>query len=359
MFSYSKKYNDPPYTFMFCDIQILIIANGNKIWGEIYMAEKFGVGLWVFGLILDRFVSTGYKPQQSLQEKIKQVSGVNKIKGVEIFFPTDFNEEQVDYVKGLVSKNNLEIATICVDLYSDPRWQNGSFSSKDLKLREEAVTITKKAVEISRRLDVNNCSLWLGQDGFDYMFHDYERHWDSLCESIRDIANHGKNVTIFLEYKPKEPRTHLHLANLGKTLYLISDVGLPNVGVVLDTGHGMMADEDLGETVFLLARRNIPFTMHFNDNYGYWDDDMIVGSINFWKYVELFYYLKKCGYNGWYDIDIYPYREDPKKAVGQCVDFMAYMKKMVNKHYDKIDKLVQKEDVHLAIDALRKTFLKE
>lgn len=62
--------------------------------------------------------------------------------------------------------------------------------------------------------------------------------------------------------------------------------------------------------------------VHFNNNYVFWDDDMIVGAINFWKYVELFYQLEKNEYDGWYDLDIFPYREDPAKAVDQCINFI-------------------------------------
>ncbi len=40
------------------------------------------------------------------------------------------------------------------------------------------------------------------------------------------------------------------------------------------------------------------FRMHFNDNYGGWDDDMIVGSVHFPLYVKLMYGLKETGYIG-------------------------------------------------------------
>jgi xylose isomerase len=64
------------------------------------------------------------------------------------------------------------------------------------------------------------------------------------------------------------------------------------------------------------------FHLHFNDNYRYWDDDMIVGSVHLVEYVELLYWLKKIGYNGWYSMDQYPYREDGKHAIEESVKFI-------------------------------------
>jgi xylose isomerase len=98
--------------------------------------------------------------------------------------------------------------------------------------------------------------------------------------------------------------------------------------------------------------------MHFNDSYGFWDDDMIPGSVNFWRYVELFYQLKKIGYDGWHDLDIFPYREDPVRAVEQGISFIDYTRRQVDEHYGEIKSLVEEGDVHKTIDGLRKIFLR-
>nr|NIO03081.1 hypothetical protein [Pseudomonadota bacterium]NIS67446.1 hypothetical protein [Pseudomonadota bacterium] len=50
--------------------------------------------------------------------------------------------------------------------------------------------------------------------------------------------------------------------------------------------------------------------IHFNDAYGCFDDDMIASSIHIWQTLEMLYYMDKVGYDGWYGLDIFPYRED-------------------------------------------------
>jgi len=76
-----------------------------------------------------------------------------------------------------------------------------------------------------------------------------------MIEGISEIARHNEKITIFLEYKQKEPRTHLQIANVAKVLYMIEEADLENIGVLIDVGHAWMADENLAESVAPVHRR--------------------------------------------------------------------------------------------------------
>jgi len=69
--------------------------------------------------------------------------------------------------------------------------------------------------------------------------------------------------------------------------------------------------------------------MHFNDNYRSWDDDMIVGSVHLVEYVELLFWLREIGYEGWYSMDQYPYRENGQAAVRESVAFLMEIEKLL------------------------------
>jgi xylose isomerase len=45
------------------------------------------------------------------------------------------------------------------------------------------------------------------------------------------------------------------------------------------------------------------------------------------EYVELIYWLQKTGYDGWYSLDIFPYREDGVKAAAESI---AWIKKLAS-----------------------------
>jgi len=113
------------------------------------------------------------------------------------------------------------------------------------------------------------------------------------------------------------------------TLLLAQEVGLPNVGVTIDTGHSLVAGENLAEAAALLMKAGKLFHMHFNDNYRFWDDDMIVGSVHLVEFIELLFWLKDLGYSGWYSMDQYPYREDAQGALRNSVEFLQGIEAML------------------------------
>ena len=49
---------------------------------------------------------------------------------------------------------------------------------------------------------------------------------------------------------------------------------------------------------------------------------MIVGSIHLPEYFEMLFWLQKTGYEGWYSMDQYPYREDGYQAVRSSVLYL-------------------------------------
>ena len=50
-----------------------------------------------------------------------------------------------------------------------------------------------------------------------------------------------------IEYKEKEPRTHMFFSSAARTLLAIEDMGVGNVGLVLDLGHSLFAKETFVE----------------------------------------------------------------------------------------------------------------
>jgi len=95
-----------------------------------------------------------------------------------------------------------------------------------------------------------------------------------------------------------------------------------------------------------LAKRagNLLFHMHFNDNHGGWDDDMIVGSVHSTVYVDLLFQLKKTGYNGWLSMDQYPYREDATDAIAESMHWVRRIEQIVEDNFAKIDALIKMND---------------
>ena len=106
-----------------------------------------------------------------------------------------------------MNANGLGINGFAMRYYTNPAFKLGAFTNPDKKIRQEAIDLTKKGIDVARQSNSNLMTLWLGQDGFDYGFQaDYKKLWQDEIDGIREVALHDKECQISIEYKPNEPR---------------------------------------------------------------------------------------------------------------------------------------------------------
>ncbi|MBU0477181.1 sugar phosphate isomerase/epimerase [bacterium] len=323
---------------------------GNKL--------KIDTGTTAFSSCSDRFVKKGYREQISFERQLEMLAKVEGITGVALDYPTQYRDPVK--LKKLLKKVGLQLGMTEIDMYSDRHWKFGSLSALDKKIRKEAVSLVKRGMDAAVEAEGADVQLWLGQDGYDYPFQaDYSKAWNYLIESITEIANYRKDIKIVIEYKIKEPRNRIFISTIGKALLICERIGLSHVGITLDVGHSLMALENPAESAVLALNSGRLFHLHLNDNYRDWDHDMLPGTVNLWETLELFYWLEKMNFNGWYGIDIYPYREDGTKALTQTVKYIKKMAEIAEElEKSDIDTLQQKGDLLKIIDFLRRKILR-
>ncbi|MDD3904446.1 MAG: sugar phosphate isomerase/epimerase family protein [Sphaerochaeta sp.] len=321
----------------------------------------YSIILGNLGNTCDRFLSSGYKDELPKETLIKQASEIDGVTGVELVGTWDVSPDNVDKVGEMLDKYNLRCVSIIPDHFSQKRWGRGSLSAKDPEIRKQALDYTFECVEMARKLGCKTLNIWPGQDGYDYILQSNlitERRY--LMENIQKVAASAPDIQFSLEYKPKEPRNFSFMARASDTLLLAKETGLPNVGVTIDTGHALVAGENVAESIVILQEygRKL-FHMHFNDNYGNWDDDMIVGSVHFPLYVEALFWLKETKYTGWLSMDQYPYREDGQGALSESVAFLQMIESKLNDQVlSELRELVNTGDAVKSQRWLRHTFFK-
>src|SRR5690606_3034293 len=95
----------------------------------------------------------------------------------------------------LIQNAGLTVSVLNVELVCEPQWKNGSFSSFDPKMRELAISRTKKAMDMAALCGCDTVNLWLGLDGFDYAFEaDYVSGWTNLINGIRECAQYRPEI---------------------------------------------------------------------------------------------------------------------------------------------------------------------
>ena len=277
---------------------------------------KYSAIVGSLGQNVDRFLREGYKyPEEiknSFQEEVDALAGLGVLDALDLYYAEEGVNSDPNAVNELMDKYGLVISSTFPNLFGERRWQNGSLTNTDPAVREAAIELCKKAMDFNAGLKGDApITLWLGQDGFDYPLQvDYAKQFDDLADAIRQLADYRPDVRITLEAKIREPRNRCVIDTVSTALLYCKEVDRPNVGLAIDVGHIWQAQQNVGQTIALAAKMGKLWTMHMNDNYTAWDDDMIAGSVHHIEYIEMFYYLKKYEYDGYMAVDIFPYRDN-------------------------------------------------
>jgi xylose isomerase len=323
------------------------------------MTNNYAAILGNLGNTCDRFLSSGYKDQHTKAEMFRQAAAIPDVTGIELVGTWDVTTGNVKEIKQLLSDHQLKCVSIIPDHFSQKKWGQGAFTSRQPVIRKEAIQHTCEMVDVAVELQCSIVNIWPGQDGYDYPFQgNFIQSHEWLVEGLRQCADYRPEIQIALEYKMKEPRTHSYLARASDTLLLAKDIDRENVGVTIDFGHALLAYENVAESAAMLARSGKLFHMHFNDNYRYWDDDMIVGSIHTIEYLELLLWLRKLNYQGWFSMDLYPYREDAAQAIAESIRWLKALEERMEKYgYEKIETLIAEGSATHTVREMRKLLL--
>lgn len=295
-----------------------------------YTYPKFGAGLWHFANYIDRYAVDGYGPALSTLDQIKLAGSVEDLSYVDVPYP--FTEGvTVAQVKKALDQAGLKAIGVTPEIYLR-RFSRGAFTNPDPALRKQAFDLMHEAATVVRELGANYVKIWPGQDGWDYPFQvDHKNLWKLAVDGMRELASANPDVKFAIEYKPREPRVKMTWDSAARTLLGIEDIGLDNVGVLLDFGHALFAGESPADSAQLIIDRGRLFGMDVNDNLRGWDDDLVVGTVHMTEIFEFFYVLKINNWDGVWQLDQFPFREDHVEAANLSIRFLKHIYRALDK----------------------------
>lgn len=298
--------------------------------------------------ISDRFMTCGYKRNYRYDEILDELAKLKVLDGVELCFSTQGGvESDLEALLPLLDRYKFHPSFVNSSLFGEQQWMYGSLCSPDPAVRKRAISDTKRGLDFTRAVKAAGYNLWTGQDGFDYPFQtDYQRQWDNFIGSVRELCDYAPDLKITLEPKPREPRNRSLIDTVPTALLACAEIGRPNAGLTIDVGHTLAAGGNMARDLDMALRSKRLFNVHTNDNYGTWDDDMIVGSVHLIEFLEMFYVLGRRGYDGWISVDIFPYRENQFEAVRESVLYMERFAALVAKiGIERLTGLIEKGSV--------------
>lgn len=322
------------------------------------MKRKYSVFIFNVASCCDRYC-TAYGREYSIDEMFDRVKSIPELSAVDLVLNQQFTSN-LDVVRNNIKRTGLKVASVAVDTFANPIYQQGSLSSINPEIRSRAITDAKNAIDFAKEVNCDIVTLWPGQDGYDYLFQaDYINERQLFQDGLKELCEYDRDVTITLEYKIKEPRTHSYISTVGSTLLMINTIGCANAGIALDYGHSALGYETPAEAVAMCKMYGDRLKhIHINDNYRLWDDDMIVGSVHSLEYLEFIYWLRKTGYDGYMTLDQFPFREDGRDAVSESAKWLECFEAIIdNADMDEIADVISRKDAILSSKLMRKLLL--
>lgn len=257
----------------------------------------------------DRFHE--YNEERTLDERLKMVWEMQDIDGIEVVFP--YETDDAEELRSLTSRYHLNIAAVNVNVKAEPEFRDGGLTSCDPGVRGQAVQFMKNAKDYAKAVGANKVTCCPLADGYEFNFQcHYAQSWKYLVETFGEAGSYFPEIPLFIEYKPSETRGRCFVDSAARTLCLLNDIGIEQMGVTLDFGHSTYGGENPAEALSMIAESRFSYYIHINDNDAKWDWDFMVGTKHLLDYVEFLYYLQEYGYTDYLTSDTSPTRWDIK-----------------------------------------------
>ncbi|MEQ8767680.1 MAG: xylose isomerase [Planctomycetota bacterium] len=219
-----------------------------------------------------------------------------------------------DFQKAL-SATGLRVPMATTNLFSDPAFRDGAFTSHDPEVRAYALHKTMHAMDLGVSLGATTYVFWGGREGCEV---DAGKDPLEALKWMREAMNflthyakdQGYDLRFALEAKPNEPRADIYLPTTGAMLAFIETLDHSEmVGVNPEVAHEHMASLNFTHAVAQAWDAGKLFHIDLNDQTGpRYDQDLRFGSSNPKAAFHLVRFLESVGYEGPRHFDAHAYR---------------------------------------------------
>jgi len=208
------------------------------------------------------------------------------------------------------------------NLFSDPVFKDGAFTSNDPKVRAYALHKTLHAIDLGVEFGAGVYVFWGGREGTETdaaksALEASQRTREALNFCCEYVLDQKYDLKLALEAKPNEPRGDLYNPTTGHMLAFIASLDHPElVGVNPEVAHEHMSGLNFMHGVAQAWEAGKLFHIDLNDQYpGRYDQDLRFGSRDVKAAFFLVKFLEEVGYGGSRHFDAHAYRSEDYEGV--------------------------------------------
>ena len=290
--------------------------------------HRFTFGLWTVGNRGRDPFGDATRPSLSPIRMVKRLSELGAY-GVNLhdndLVPIDASAAERDRIvhefKQALEDYGMKVPMATTNLFYDPVFKDGAFTSSDPRVRLYALQKTMRSMDLGAELGAKIYVFWGGREGAEVDAAKDPRDalkWNRealnfLCEYSMD---QGYNYRFALEAKPNEPRGDIYLPTTGAMLGFIATLDHPEmVGVNPEVGHEQMSGLNFYHVVAQAIEAGKLFHIDLNDQKGpRFDQDLRFGSESI-KNLFFLVRLLESAYDGPRHFDAHSYRSENEDGV--------------------------------------------
>jgi xylose isomerase len=293
-------------------------------------ADKFTFGLWTVGNPGRDPFGEAVRPRLTPAEIVDLLGEAGGVHGVNFhdndLIPIDATEAEAAEIKkdfrASLRRNKIKVPMATTNLFSDPVFKDGAFTSNDAEVRAYAIQKTMKSMALGKEFGASTYVFWGGREGTES---------DATKDPVLAVARFREAINFLCDYsisekmgykfafeaKPNEPRGDMFFSVTGSYLALIPTLKHPNMcGVNPEFAHETMAGLNFVHHVAQAIDAGKLFHIDLNDQVmGRFDQDFRFGSTNYKAAFFLVKLLTDSKYNGSKHFDSHAYRQSDRKDV--------------------------------------------
>ena len=266
-------------------------------------------------------------------------------------------ETLVREFRAALDETGMKVPMATTNLFADPAFRDGAFTSNDPRVRRYALQKTMRAMDLGHEFGAETYVFWGGREGTES---DAAKDPRDAMQWFREALNflceystaQGYGYRFALEPKPNEPRGDIYLPTIGHALAFIETLDRSEmVGVNPEVAHEVMAGLDFAHGVGQALDAGKLFHIDLNDQKsGRYDQDFRFGAVDPKGAFFLVKLLEDAGYAGPLHFDAHAYRTEDEAGVWDfargCMRTYLILK-------DKAQRWHQDAEIQQIVGALR------